>query len=619
MSEKIDKVFSILQNYNIRHDFWHRHQVKHILSRIDDADIIEQIGMAELPQIINLLYYKYGGKYRLIDIGGDCMFRFGETNVANVSYLATYIHFLNITNGTLTIEGNVSLPSVLEKHFRFWISVNGQKHECCMYDAGFDKKIKKEIYETRTAFKLEQKLDKNAGEYKITFIYDCDGIDCTSGKINSMRFSPVADVIEGQYAIQNNWGIQIDKNSLIIKPEKVKGRLDYENSYQSTIKDCLVKELRNKYFDIVEKKERPIWLFMDRIDKADDNGEAFFRYVISQKPDADCYFVISKESPDYAKLSKLGKVIDAMSDEHRLLLLLADYIFTSQLNGWVENPFGDKEEYFRDLYHHAKVVFLQHGVTKDNQTKWLNRFNQNLYAIVTSSDIEKKAFLVNQYHYKEEQIWNVGMPRLDLLYSAKPKYILFMPTWRQAVMEQRIDVESGTYKWYPKNEFTESNYCKCYSAVLSDKHFIRECEAKGYTIVFMPHPIVQPYIDKFNILPSVKVFDYETNWRELFAESYIMITDYSSVAFDFAYLKKPIIYFQFDRKEFFESHTYKQGYFDYKSMGFGKVVKCKKQLIKEIRACMDNGFSMDEKYQIRVEKFYTFMDKECCRRLYEKL
>ena len=104
MSEKIDKVFSILQNYNIRHDFWHRHQVKHILSRIDDVDIIEQIGMAELPQIINLLYYKYGGKYRLIDIGGDCMFRFGETNVANVSYLATYIHFLNITNGTLTIE-----------------------------------------------------------------------------------------------------------------------------------------------------------------------------------------------------------------------------------------------------------------------------------------------------------------------------------------------------------------------------------------------------------------------------------------------------------------------------------------------------------------------------------
>lgn len=584
-----------------------------------EEKVIEEIGMAELPLIIYRLYKMHFGRYRLIDIDGDCMFRFGKTNVANVSYLATYIHFITIQDNVLKIEGNVSWPFVLKEYFNLYISVNGQKYACNMYDAGFDLRNGKDIYETRTAFIYSQKLSTSVSEYEITFLYECDGIECVSGKINSMRFSPVADVRKAQYAIRNGWIIQIEKNKLLLKCEDPQNIVDYENAYQSEIGDRQVIKLRNLYFNEKKTKKRPIWLFMDRIDKADDNGEAFFRYVISQKPDADCYFVISKESPDYAKLSKLGKVIDAMSDEHRLLLLLADYIFTSQLNGWVENPFGDKEEYFRDLYHQAKVVFLQHGVTKDNQTKWLNRFNQNLYAVVTSSYMEKKAFLENQYHYKEAQIWNVGMPRLDLLYSTKPKYILFMPTWRQSVMEQRIDVESDTYKWYPKNGFTESNYCKSYSAVLSDEHFIKECEAKGYTIVFMPHPIVQPYIDKFNILPSVKVFEYETNWRELFAESYVMITDYSSVAFDFAYLKKPIIYFQFDRKEFFESHTYKQGYFDYKSMGFGKIVKCKKQLIKEIRACMDNGFSMDEKYQIRVEKFYTFMDKECCRRLYEKL
>lgn len=78
-----------------------------------DEEIIEKYGMARLPRIISELYKKYGDKFQLIDIGGDCMFRIGETNVANVSYLAVYINFLKIQNEELIIEGNVSWPTVL--------------------------------------------------------------------------------------------------------------------------------------------------------------------------------------------------------------------------------------------------------------------------------------------------------------------------------------------------------------------------------------------------------------------------------------------------------------------------------------------------------------------------
>ena len=92
-----------------------------VLRRKDDQEIIRTIGMENLPRIIDVLYDKYHGKYQLIDIGGDCMFRFGNTNVANVSYLATYIHFLSIDNGVLKIEGNVSWPAVLRAlNFMWW-------------------------------------------------------------------------------------------------------------------------------------------------------------------------------------------------------------------------------------------------------------------------------------------------------------------------------------------------------------------------------------------------------------------------------------------------------------------------------------------------------------------
>ena len=46
----------------------------------------------------------------------------------------------------------------------------------------------------------------------------------------------------------------------------------------------------------------------------------------------------------------------------------------------------------------------------------------------------------------------------------------------------------------------------------------------------------------------------------------------SSVAFDFAYLGKPVIYAQFDKEEFYEKHDYKAGYFNYERDGFGEVV-----------------------------------------------
>lgn len=58
----------------------------------------------------------------------------------------------------------------------------------------------------------------------------------------------------------------------------------------------------------------------------------------------------------------------------------------------------------------------------------------------------------------------------------------------------------------------------------------------------------------------------EKSYRDAFAEGSMMITDYSSVAFEFAYLRKPIVYYQFDKKAFFEKHTYRKGYFDYEKM-----------------------------------------------------
>ena len=52
--------------------------------------------------------------------------------------------------------------------------------------------------------------------------------------------------------------------------------------------------------------------------------------------------------------------------------------------------------------------------------------------------------------------------------------------------------------------------------------------------------------------------------QELFARARVLVTDYSSIAFNAAYLERPVVYFQFDADEVLAGgHVGRAGYFDY--------------------------------------------------------
>ena len=71
----------------------------------------------------------------------------------------------------------------------------------------------------------------------------------------------------------------------------------------------------------------------------------------------------------------------------------------------------------------------------------------------------------------------------------------------------------------------------------------------------------------FDIPNEIRV-SYDESYQELFNNSSVLVTDYSSVFFDFAYLKKPVIYYHP-----IDDYHYENSYFDYETMGFGDVVK----------------------------------------------
>ena len=99
-----------------------------------------------------------------------------------------------------------------------------------------------------------------------------------------------------------------------------------------------------------------------------------------------------------------------------------------------------------------------------------------------------------------------------------------------------------------------------------------------------------------------------------------MITDYSSAVFDFAYLRKPVLYYQYDIDDFYSGrHTFDKGYFDYERDGFGEVEYTPGALVDRIIEYMQNGCRLKEIYRDRIEKTFPYNDRNNCRRVYEEI
>lgn len=364
-------------------------------------------------------------------------------------------------------------------------------------------------------------------------------------------------------------------------------------------------------------QRKPLWLISDRTEQAGDNGEALFRYLCAlKKKPAKLYFAVSDRSPDYAALKKTGPVVKARSFRHKLLFLRADLNISSQADSDVVTQFSRYDEPYRDIESRIRFVFLQHGVIKDDLSDWLNRYHCNISGFVTSAKAEADSIRHGAYAYPDETIWLTGLPRFDRLYHDEKRCITIMPTWRQALLA--VDPSGGARTLL--RGFEDSAFFRFYNRLLNDPRLLSAAKEHGYTVRFLPHPNLQPYTDRFTKNAEVDFLSADTPYRRVFAESDLILTDYSSVVFDFAYLRKPVVYTQFDRDAFFSGeHVYVKGYFDYDRDGFGEVETEYDATVDRLIEYMENDCQLKDEYRARIDGFFAYNDRENCRRVYEKL
>jgi len=136
-------------------------------------------------------------------------------------------------------------------------------------------------------------------------------------------------------------------------------------------------------------------------------------------------------------------------------------------------------------------------------------------------------------------------------------------------------------------------------------------------VIFYLHHEMRKYANLFSSdCSSIKIVSDDDAYdiQELLKSSAMLITDYSSVHFDFAYMNKPVIYYQFDKEEFFD-RQYKHSAFSADVHGFGPVCYAPNDVVKNLKEIHKNSFKMDELYYQRMRSIYQLYDKNNCKRV----
>lgn len=338
------------------------------------------------------------------------------------------------------------------------------------------------------------------------------------------------------------------------------------------------------------------WVICERGTEARDNGYAFYKYMKSKHPEQRVYYLITKDSADYHKVKEDAVIYG--SAKSYLIITLAEKIISAHYASVIPVSVGSKIFHLFKFY--KKFYFLQHGITMaDLKVLYSNVAPMKMFICGAKPEYD---YVKKQFGHPDGVVRYTGFARFDHLHDMKTKnQILIMPTWRTYLREEAA--------------FDGSEYYARWQNVLSDEKLNDILCRENVKLVFYVHYEMQKYASRFTegsdnvVIAHFNDFDVQT----LLKESKLLVTDFSSVFFDFAYMEKAILYYQFDQPH------YAKGYYSYQEHGFGEVCTEHNRLIDAICRSIENGFSVDENYKERIGKFFPIYDKNNCERIYKSI
>jgi CDP-glycerol glycerophosphotransferase (TagB/SpsB family) len=371
-------------------------------------------------------------------------------------------------------------------------------------------------------------------------------------------------------------------------------------------------------------------LYYDKIYMVGDNGQYQFMYSFDRcraegGPSGRHRYLASRDSTAYYELKRDGYKVHAYESPFRKLIALhADVIFAT--HGNVMGCMGlshFEKRWCADLFS-AHVVCIQHGVAIRDVPQHQARYIDNTELYFCASETEAKNLNKTAYGYESGALRITGLPRFDGLVSDPYPVVLLAPTWRRGADAGGNSV--GLARGYDP-AFKDTAYFDVYRSLLTDEGLLAMLAEKGYVLRFLLHPDISAQAAEFEECaggPVEIIAASQKGYEPYLKQAAVLITDYSGVQFDFAYMEKPIIYYQT------ESLPPDDGSesFDYGTEGFGPVACDQESLVSELSRILDENIiisdgpdpliiAQDETYLARIDKFFAFRDRENRGRIYD--
>ena len=327
-----------------------------------------------------------------------------------------------------------------------------------------------------------------------------------------------------------------------------------------------------------------------------------------------------KEEHKFLENNKNTKVINMKSKEFYKVLgkakywifnyKIQDYIFPKEnqvfVQCWHGTPLkrlGCDLEHFNNAMNIVSEIRKRYHIEASKFSYFLSPSKFASEKFITAWDLEK----VNKTDIMLEE----GYPRNDFLINYNKEDI--------ARIKKALNIENETRKillyapTYRDNQHTAGLGYTYKTEVDFDK--LKKDLSKEYIILFRAHWLVAQDFDfeKYKDF-VIDVSNYD-DINELYVISDMLITDYSSVFFDYANLKRPIIFYMYDLAAYRDDI---RGFYLELNELPGNIIEKEEELIKEIKL-LSNNFEYNEKYEKFNNKFNYLDDGQATKRAVEKI
>ena len=602
---------------------------KTILGYVDDTVVLnagkhKALGYSEeAAEMFYMLKYDkdlYTMPQSLLEANEDVVLGCDGVQIARMQGQRVGLHVLDYTDGKLLVDGSFRQVFNLN-NFDLYAVWNGKRVELENNDRySLTKYFGISAYKKftfRLVLDINDKLSKQSLQFFARYRNTCVPLQFSY----LQHWAKFAASPAGGYWRFNKYMATINQNrEIVIERASALKTLKRELLYLPRVfldsKRCFFTRIQywltRPYF-----RRKRIWLMYDKLYKGGDSSEYLYRFCKGKKDGVTRYYIIDKNTSDYRQMKKDGlHPVKTGSLKHKMAFLNADVALITNSQCFPFNGYSlDRSRFIRDLCNFPTMC-LQHGLSVQKCAMAQQRIIDNTRMYFIASKYEEKNLLNHAYSYQGMDVLKMtGIGRYDGLISNDQREILISPTWRM-YNAMPVTTSEGEQRSY-NPDFKNTVYYRIYNDLINDQKLIETAKRTGYKIKYLLHPILSAQVDDYTPDPYVEVISSvgDMSYEKILTESSLMVTDYSGVQFDFAYMKKPLVYFHPDE---LPAH-YDDGGFFYDTMGFGEICTTSDQLVDTLCDYMEHDCRMKPEYIARVDDFYHHDDHNNCHRIYDEI